>query len=103
ADDGQSEGHVDAGVEGQQLHRGVPLVVVHADDGVIAVTVDGLEEDGVGRVGTRSVDALGGGGGDGRGDVVGVLPAEQAVLAGVGVQAAHGDAGPVEEAGEGGV
>ena len=38
-------------------------------------------------------------GGDGRRDVVGVLGAEQAVLAGVRVEAADGDAGRVEEPG----
>ena len=98
--DRESEGHIHAGVEGEELHRSVTLVVVHANDRVITPTVHGLEEHGVGRMRARHVEPFVDGGFNGRGDAVDVFVAEQAVFAGVGVEAAHRDAGTDEESTE---
>ena len=97
ADDRQAERDVDPGVERQQLHRPVALVVVHAHDRVVAAAVHGLVEHGVGRVRAAGVDARGARLLDGRGDPLDVLGAEQPVLAGVRVEPADGDARRVEE------
>ena len=91
ADDRQAERDVHAGVERHQLHRRVPLVVVHHDDRVVAVPVHRLEEHGVGRVRPAGRDARCDGRGDRGSDVLGVLAAEQPVLPRVRVEPAHRD------------
>lgn len=84
-DDRQPALHRHAAVESQQLHGDLALVVVHGDD---AVEVLALQEDGVARERPRGVDAqLPGVGYRGR-NVVDLLPAEVAVLAGVWVEGA---------------
>ena len=66
------------------------------DDRVVALAVHGLEEHGVGRVRAGGIDARRPRGLDRRGDVLGVLVAEQPVLAGVRVEAADRDPRRVE-------
>ena len=75
----------------------VTLVVVHAHDRVVAVAVDGLEEHGVGRMRSAGVDPRRRAPLDRRRDVLGVLVAEQPVLAGVRVEPADRDPRDVEE------
>ncbi len=74
--------------------------MVHGDDEVEAGAAvglgDGVAEDGVGGEGTPGVDAVAGGDLDGGGDDAGFFVAEEAALAGVGVQAADGDAGALD-------
>ena len=43
-DNGQTDRHIDAVLETNEFHRSVTLVVIHADDGVMSVVVDGLVE-----------------------------------------------------------
>jgi len=92
ADDGESQGDVDASFEIEQLQRDVALVVVHADDGVEFFAADGQVKDGVGREGSfhghslllRPLD---------RGPyLLDFFIAENTVLAGVGIQARHRNA-----------
>ena len=72
------------------------LIVVHADHDVVPAA-DGLRENAVRRAGTHNTgDALGLGSLDGRGDLLDLLAAEQAVLATVGIQAGHSDAGVLD-------
>ena len=88
---GRAERHVHSFLEREELHRRVTLVVVHADDRVVAPLVHRLEEDGVGGMRPRRVDPLVACRGDRRRDVLGVLGPEQPVLARVWVQAADRD------------
>ena len=67
ADDGDAEAHVDGGVERDELHGDVALIVIHGDDEVVGA-VGSAEEDGVGGDGAFAVDALGAAGFDGRPD-----------------------------------
>ncbi len=90
---GNAERHVHAFLEREQLHRRVTLVVVHAHDRVVALPMHRFEEDRVGRMRPRRVDALVPCRGDRRRDVLGVLGPEQPVLAGMWVQPAHRDRG----------
>lgn len=53
-----STGDVDTGLDAQDLHGAVPLVVVHRDDQV-EVAAAGQEERGVGRERAAGVDAVG--------------------------------------------
>ena len=92
ADDGDAEGDVDGGLEVDELHGDVALVVIHGDD-EIEFAAQAADEDGVGGVGAGAVDAQLAGLFDGGGDDGGVLGAEEVVLAGVGIEAADGDAG----------
>src|SRR6478752_5804055 len=93
ADDGQPDRDVDARLEPEHLDGPVPLVVVHRDDEVV-VAAAGEEEEGVGRERAVHVDAVGASRLDPRVDLRLLLAvAEEAVLAGVGVDAAHADLG----------
>lgn len=92
ADDVEAEGDVDAAMEVEELHGNVALVVVHADDGV-ELALDGLEEDRVGRMGAGGGDALLLCVLDGGRDFIDFLTAEGAALAGMRVEAGHGDPG----------
>lgn len=88
ADDGEAEGCVDCGVEGEGFEGDVALIVVHADDGV-GGAASGGDEAGVGGEGTGDIDAAGDGGLDGWGDDVFFLHfSEETVFTGVGVEAA---------------
>ncbi len=105
ADDGEAEGDVDAAVEVEEFDGDEALVVVHGDDEVV-VALDGFDEDGVGGEGAVGVDAVLAGHEDGGLDDAFFLVAELAVFAGVGVEAADGDAGffdaePIDEGGVG--
>ena len=96
ADDGQAQRDVDAlhslplllltvVDEADGLEGDMALIVVHADHDVVPAA-DGLRENAVWRAGTHNTgDALGLGSLDGRGDLLDLLAAEQAVLAAVGV------------------
>ena len=90
ADDRQPERDVDRVVEAGELRRDMALVVVHGNHGV-EVARGGAQEDGVRRDRARDVPALGAQLLDGRLDQLGLLGAEQAVLAGVRIQARDGD------------
>ncbi len=75
--------------------------MIEGDDGVVGA-VDGLVKDGVGGVGAGYGEAFGGEAGDERRNPVGFLASEGAAVAGVGVEAADGDAGAGNaEGGEG--
>ena len=92
ADEGKAQGDVHGVAEGGQLHRNEPLVVIAGDDGVELSSL-GPDEKAVGRERPRHVDALAPQVRDrGHEDVL-LLPAEQAVLARMGIQSAKGDAG----------
>ena len=88
ADDRQPAGHVDGVIGVEQLDRDVALVVVHGDHEVVATRAGG-PEDGVarqrpGHVGARGPQAL-----DRRPEHTLLLLAEQAALAGMGIEAGH--------------
>ena len=107
ADDGQAQRDIDAlhslplllltvVDEADGLEGDMALIVVHADHDVVPAA-DGLRENAVRRAGADNAgDALGLGSLDGRGDLLDLLAAEQAVLAAVGVQAGHCDAGVLD-------
>src|SRR5215212_7165721 len=95
AEEGQPDRNVDAGIEAHQLDRDVSLVVVLHDDDV-EHAFPGPHHHGVWRMRPRRVDALLGGGRDGRRYPLGVLNAEEPVLPGVGVQARDGDPGTLD-------
>ena len=92
ADHGQAHRDVDAGLDAQDLHRAVALVVVHRHHQVV-VAAAGEEERVSAGSGPTGVDAVGLQL-DGRGDLLGLLAvAEQTVLAGVRVDGADADPG----------
>ena len=74
-----------------ELHGNVALVVIHGHD-EIELAAQGANEDGVGRVRAGAVDAERARFFNGGSDDVGILRAEEAVLAGVRIEAADGDA-----------
>ena len=96
ADDGQAQRDIDAlhslplllltvVDEAHGLEGDMALIVVHADHDVVPAA-DGLRENAVRRAGADNAgDALGLSSLDGRGDLLDLLAAEQAVLAAVGV------------------
>ena len=88
---GKPERDIHAALEIDQLHGNVALVVVHGDD-EIEFAAQGANEDGVGRVRAGAIDAEGARFLDGGRDDFGVLPAEEAMLAGMGIEAADRDA-----------
>ena len=67
------------------------LVVIHGHD-EIEFAAQGADKDGVGRVRAGAIDAERASFCDGGSDDFGVLPAEEAVLAGMRIEAANGDA-----------
>ena len=88
----QAERHVDAVAEARRLEHRQSLVVIHRDDRVVAARVLG-DEHRVG--GQRAGDASNrcrARVGDRRRDDVDLLAPEMAALAGVRIEAAHGDA-----------
>jgi hypothetical protein len=97
ADYRQAERDVDRALEIEQLDRDVALVVVHADHGVEPFLLHGLVEDRVGGEWALDVDSLLPGIRHGRGDLVLLLPTEHAVLACMGVQTRHADAGAIHK------
>ena len=107
ADDGQTQRDVDTlhGLplllfavvdKAHGLERDVTLIVVHTHHDIVPAA-DGLREHAVRRAGTHDTgNALGLGSLDGGGDLLDLLPAEQAVLTAVGVQTCHSDAGVLD-------
>lgn len=88
ADDGEAKGGVYGGFEGDHLHGDVALIVIHADHGIEFLTA-GRGEGGVGGHGAGDVNAFGGSGFQcGDDEAFFFTFTEQAVLAGVGIQAA---------------
>src|ERR1700722_12916049 len=95
-DPGPPNSGVGAGVEPQHLDRAVALVVVHGDRHV-ELASPGAEEDRVRGQRADRLHALLSRAADCRLDLLLLLAvAEQAVLAGVGIDAADGDAGVLE-------
>lgn len=92
ANDGDAERHINRGLEVEQLHGNVSLVVVHGHDQIMRAAC-GAEEDGVRGDGTFAVDAAGAAGFDCGLNELTVFGAEESVLACVGIEAADGDAG----------
>src|SRR5918995_4044107 len=89
AEERQAHGDVHAGVEAHQLHGDVPLVVVlHHHD--VEHAAPRPHQDRVGRMGAGGLDPLLPRFLDGGGYALCVLGAEEAVLAGVRVQAGYG-------------
>ena len=93
ADHRQAEGDVDAGFEAEDFDGGVALVVVHGDDDV-EITAGGQIKKRVGGEGALDEPAFLLAGLNGGLDFGGFFAAaEEAVLAGVGIDAADADAG----------
>lgn len=93
AGDGEAEGGVDGGVEGEGFDRDVALVVVHADEGVGGFAFPG-KEGGVGRERAFDGEALRAAGlNRGDNEAFFFAVAEEAVLAGVGIEAADDNFG----------
>ena len=78
----------DALVEAEQLHRDLPLIVVHRHD-TVEVAAGGPGEESVTGEGACDVDPAGAGEGDRRGDVVDLLAPELPALTRVRVERAH--------------
>src|ERR1035437_2446959 len=93
ADDRNAERDVHGFFEVDQFHRDVALIVVHGDDQVKGAA-NRLQENRVGSVRPAAGNALGARGSDRWDDDSLFLVAEKAMLAGVRVQAADGDARP---------
>ena len=87
ADDRQAQRNVHPRIEGEHLERNMPLVVVHAHNGIVLTQLL-ADEDRVGR--NRAFDGHAGGAGglNRRRDGAGLLIAEQAVFARVGIESA---------------
>ena len=93
ANDGQPQCDVDGVVKSQRLQRDQALIVIHADVDVGQLS-HSRRERGVGRGRADCRDPQSPGGVDGRlDDRLLFAMAEQAVLAGVGIEAANGDSG----------
>src|SRR5215831_20294966 len=90
AREGQAQGDIGALVEAPQLHGNVPLIVVHRHDQVEFATA-GPPEECVGRPGAARIDAPSTCFGNGWSDLARLLVAEEAPLAGVGVEARYSD------------
>ena len=71
------------------------LIVIHGDADVVEAG-DGLGEEGVGGLGAFDFDAGGSGGFDGGDDVLALFGAEEATVAGVGIEAGDADAGALD-------
>ena len=91
AHEGQPERDIDALLEGERLERHERLVVIHADRGVVA-RARALVEQRVGGMRTGNVKALGSRRRYCRSDDLDLLAAQPAVLAGMRVEARHGEA-----------
>ena len=91
ADDGDAERDVDGALEVDELHGDVALVVIHRDD-KIKLTAKSAHKDGVRASAAGAVDAATLRFVDGGSDDLGILVPEEVVFAGVGIQAADGDA-----------
>ena len=90
-DDGEAEGRVDCGVEGECFERDVPLVMVHANERVCGTPSVG-KEGCVWRDGALDADAFSESGADGGDDCFLFLTiSEQAVFAGVRVEPEHSE------------
>ena len=97
----QAQGHVDALLHAQVLHRNQPLVVGHRHDRIELADVPRrrvarAHEHRVRRERSVGIDAQRPRLRDRRRDVLDLLGAEQAALAGVRIQARHGDARRVQ-------
>ena len=88
----EPRGHRHAAVEAAQLGRDLPLVVIHGDDAVIFAG-EGLDIDGVGRKWPLAIDTRFCRRANGRADQIDLLPAEEAVFTGMGIECGNGDAG----------
>jgi hypothetical protein len=93
ADDRQAQRHIDRLPEAGVLEHRQALVVVHGQHRVERRQVRGREQ-GIGRQRPGQVKTLRARGGKRRGDHVDLLASQVAPLAGVRIQAAHGDARP---------
>ncbi len=91
ADDRNAERDVDRAFEIDQLHRNVTLVMILGDDQIVGAA-DGLQEHSIRRVRSGASDAARAGRLDCGQDAALVFIAEKAVLAGVRIEAADGDA-----------
>lgn len=90
ADDGEAEGGIHGGIEGEGFQGDVALVVIHADEGVGGFSTCG-EETGIGREGAFDFySGVGGSGAFDGGNDGGFFFAvsEEAVFSGVGIESA---------------
>ena len=90
--DGETEGDVDAEVEGERLEGDEALVVVGADVGIDLFSERG-EEGGVGRERADDIDAFGTGFFQTRDEELDLFAPEKAAFAGMGIEAGHGEFG----------
>jgi len=90
ADEGKPQRDVDAAGEVDGLERNERLIVIHAEDGVVAPPRLGMKE-GVGGRGTLGIEALGAKRGDGRSDDLDLLAPERTLLAGMRIERRHGE------------
>ena len=93
--DGQAEGDVDGLVPTEQFHRGEPLVVIHGHHEVVFAT-GRVDEEGVGGIGSMSIDTMLTSDLDRRGDDPFFLVTKQPVFSGMWIQSTYRDAGSID-------